>query len=300
MRAKQSLLLHPLFIISLALLLLNDFYLKFEYRNWLTGKLSDFAGLLAFAVFLFVLIPSQRKAVIIFSALFFCCWKSPLSNFFIDFFNSINIPLNRVIDYTDLLALSVLPFVYKIKEPDYPATTLRFVAVYTMGTITLFSFCATSMPRHLMYDYDRENEVTYYETFSTSLNEQEILERLNPGNDTIRKESAKFYPLRNSNNFYYKIKKDSTIYWAALTNNKDSALFAKEIVPDFYTIPQYLIAEDTLKNLELRIYHNPGKTKKPYTVELISFQTNKPADYKYFYQSKKKRQYKKHFKALFQ
>lgn len=300
MRAKQSLLLHPHFLVSLALLLLNDFYFKYEYHNWFTGKISDFTGLFVFAVFLIVFFPSHKKMVCILCGLFFCWWKSPLSNSFIDFFNYINIPLNRVIDYTDLLALSVLPFVYKIKEPDYPVTTLRFVAVYTMGTIALFSFCATSMPRHLMYDYDRENEVTYYETFSTSLNEQEILEKLNPRNDTIRKESLKFYPLRNTNNFYYKIKKDSTVYWAPIANNKDSALFAKETVSEFYSIPQYLINGDTLKNLELRIYHNSRKRKKPYTVELISFQTNKPADYKYFYQSKKKRQYKKHFKALFQ
>jgi len=39
------------FVICLGLLLLNDFYLKFEYHNWLTGKLSDFCGLFIFPVF---------------------------------------------------------------------------------------------------------------------------------------------------------------------------------------------------------------------------------------------------------
>lgn len=300
MRTKQSLLLlHPLFLINLTFLLLNDFYLKYEYHNWLTGKISDFTGIFVFAVFLIVLFPTHKKAVAIFCTLFFCWWKSALSNSFIDFFNSINIPLNRIIDYTDLLALSVLPFVYKIKEPDYSATLLRSVAVYTMGTIALFSFCATSLPRHLMYDYDRENEITYYETFRTSLNEEQILEKLDPGKKIHLKESAKFYRLRN-NNFYYKIKKDSIIYWSPVINNDDSSLFARVEVPDFYTIPQYMLNGDTLKNLELRIYHNSRKRKNPYTVELISFQTNNPADYTFFYQSKKRRQYKKHFKALFQ
>ncbi len=39
--SKQSLLLHPFFIASVLLLLLNDFYLKYAYHNLLTGKLSD-------------------------------------------------------------------------------------------------------------------------------------------------------------------------------------------------------------------------------------------------------------------
>ena len=39
------------FNITLAILLLNDFILKDLYGNWLTGKLSDFAGLFVFSLF---------------------------------------------------------------------------------------------------------------------------------------------------------------------------------------------------------------------------------------------------------
>lgn len=47
---RQSLLLaNPVFISSLLLLLLNDFVFKPVYHNWLTGKLSDFCGLIAAA-----------------------------------------------------------------------------------------------------------------------------------------------------------------------------------------------------------------------------------------------------------
>jgi TRAP-type mannitol/chloroaromatic compound transport system permease small subunit len=45
MKNKLQLLLHPVFILSLACLLLNDFYWKYEYHNWFTGKLSDLTGL---------------------------------------------------------------------------------------------------------------------------------------------------------------------------------------------------------------------------------------------------------------
>jgi len=38
--ARFDLLIRPIFLISLALLLSNDFYLKYEYANWGTGKLS--------------------------------------------------------------------------------------------------------------------------------------------------------------------------------------------------------------------------------------------------------------------
>lgn len=38
-------LLHPVPLVMLVLLLVNDHFLKVEYSGWLTGKLSDVAGL---------------------------------------------------------------------------------------------------------------------------------------------------------------------------------------------------------------------------------------------------------------
>ncbi len=111
------LLLHPLFLISLILLLLNDFYLKHEFHNALTGKLSDVTGLFALAVFLFAFFPAYKKQLI-FCVLFFCWWKSPLSGFFIHFANDqLSLPLHRVVDYTDLFALLILPFTYSVNPP---------------------------------------------------------------------------------------------------------------------------------------------------------------------------------------
>lgn len=46
-----SILVSPGFLLCLCLLLLNDFILKSEFHNALTGKLSDFAGLFIFPLF---------------------------------------------------------------------------------------------------------------------------------------------------------------------------------------------------------------------------------------------------------
>ena len=107
-KAKASLLLHPVFILSLTVLLLNDFYWKYSFHNWLTGKLSDFAGLIVLPVFLMALMPKVSKyVVVLFSVLFFTWWKSPGSQPTIHFFeNQFDVVLHRTIDYTDLLALS--------------------------------------------------------------------------------------------------------------------------------------------------------------------------------------------------
>src|SRR5215218_2765448 len=101
--AKASLLLHPVFISSLILLLLNDFYWKYEYGNWLTGKLSDVAGFIVLPVFCRVIFPSvSRLKIAVASIAFFVWWKSPLSQFAIDYLNtSFQWPIRRVVDYSD-------------------------------------------------------------------------------------------------------------------------------------------------------------------------------------------------------
>jgi len=42
----MSAMLHPLTLISLVMLLVNDHFLKWAHPSWLTGKLSDVAGMI--------------------------------------------------------------------------------------------------------------------------------------------------------------------------------------------------------------------------------------------------------------
>lgn len=107
----------PAFLVAVALLVLNDWVLKGAFGNWVTGKVSDFAGLFAFALFWGVLLPRRRGAVIGMTAIAFMFWKSPLSTDALATWNALGIwPLARVIDYTDWLALAALYPAYRLLD----------------------------------------------------------------------------------------------------------------------------------------------------------------------------------------
>jgi hypothetical protein len=131
------------FLICLALLLLNDFYLKAVNHNAITGKLSDFCGLFVFVSFWSAFLPKRKLTIYFSTALIFVFWKSPYSEAFIDFFSRTFYPINRTVDITDLIALVMLPigFFYN------PCSTTKLkVNPIPLAALTLFAFCATSVP----------------------------------------------------------------------------------------------------------------------------------------------------------
>jgi hypothetical protein len=88
-------------------LLLNDWVLKPAVGNWLTGKLSDAAGLVAFALFWTALLPTRRTWVFAVTAVSFALWKSPATDAPLAAWNAlVPWPLSRVVDYTDWFALA--------------------------------------------------------------------------------------------------------------------------------------------------------------------------------------------------
>ncbi len=106
----KTLVLNPLYLIGLILLILNDAILKWQYSNLITGKLSDFAGLLITPILLAYLIPKFKRHYTYIVGFLFIVWKSPLSTPLLDTVNSLSaIKFSRVQDYTDLIALSILP-----------------------------------------------------------------------------------------------------------------------------------------------------------------------------------------------
>ena len=131
----------PAFVLALVLLLLNDYVLKHVYPGFLTGKLSDFAGLFVFAVFWSSILPRRRDTVYLLTAVAFATWKSPFSQPAIDLWNgSIPWHVNRVVDLSDLAALSVLPFAHQYSAVVWRRRrgTLPIIAV------SAFAFAATS------------------------------------------------------------------------------------------------------------------------------------------------------------
>jgi len=97
------------FLICLSLLLLNDFFLKTIFHNYLTGKLSDVCGLFIFHIFWAVFFPKHKAQLFFATALLFTLYKSPYSNSFIEFFSTSFFPIQRIVDVSDLIALAMLP-----------------------------------------------------------------------------------------------------------------------------------------------------------------------------------------------
>lgn len=150
---NKSLILNPYFILGLILLLANDFFLKQAFGNALTGKLSDFAGLLIFPLFVAFLLPKLKRSIALITGIAFILWKTPLADPFIHFINQWFIfDIHRVVDYTDYIALLILPLShYLINNPDsrksvFKNYKLRLAATYILSFIAFFAFCATSIP----------------------------------------------------------------------------------------------------------------------------------------------------------
>ena len=149
---RKELILNPYFILGLFILLLNDFYLKYEFGNFITGKLSDFAGLLIFPMFVAAIIPRLNKSISFITGIGFFIWKLPLFTPVIDLINqSLPITIHRVIDYSDYLALLILPLShYLINYGESRLLTARkrfeYVSRYALLGISFFAFCATSVP----------------------------------------------------------------------------------------------------------------------------------------------------------
>lgn len=148
-RIKIELLSTRLFVIGLAILLTNDFILKPLFHNFLTGKISDFAGLFIFPYFISIFFIRHSKFIYLLTGFLFVIWKSPLSNSFIFWWNdNIFFQINRIIDFSDLFALIVLPFSYfYLTNQSLFKTKIRYAFSFLIGIIAIFSFCATSQPR---------------------------------------------------------------------------------------------------------------------------------------------------------
>lgn len=140
------------FIIALAILLLNDFILKDLYGNWLTGKLSDFAGLFAFSLFFIAFFPKHKQTVLYATGILFIFWKSPFSQPYINFWNNLSIfSIQRVVDYTDFIALLMLPLagLYAKIVPKAPELKLNPILPIL---VACFAFVATSYHSNVKVD----------------------------------------------------------------------------------------------------------------------------------------------------
>ena len=62
MAADRRALADPRFLLAVGVLVVNDHWAKAAFGNWLTGKLSDVAGLLVVGVLVRLALPDRRRA----------------------------------------------------------------------------------------------------------------------------------------------------------------------------------------------------------------------------------------------
>lgn len=148
---KRNQVLHPIFIVCLLTLILNDFYLKPTFANQLTGKLSDFAGLIVFPIFLAFLIPTSKKWISLITGILFLIWKTSFATPLIDILiQTLPFKIQRIIDYSDYWALLVLPLAHRIIN-HHTITIINSNKILRLSkigiaSVSFFAICATSIP----------------------------------------------------------------------------------------------------------------------------------------------------------
>jgi hypothetical protein len=144
---------------GLGLLLLNDLILKQQFHNGLTGKVSDFAGLFILPLFLTALFPRFRRHLYVLTAFSFILWKSTYAQPLIEGWNGLLFfSIGRTVDYSDFLALLVLPFSYVYSLIPSRVPTQR-VAIICVALISLFAFTATSFRKVTAYDNEYQFQI---------------------------------------------------------------------------------------------------------------------------------------------
>lgn len=148
-RERFSPLLRWPFLLALGLLMLNDAVLKAAWHNAFTGKLSDFAGVFAFAWFWSVVIGRARMAIHVAVAVVFAWWKSPWSAGAIEAWNALPLfDVARVVDYGDLFALVVLPLsCWCLARPQKALHGTKLAAAWpqlAVALVAVVAFTATS------------------------------------------------------------------------------------------------------------------------------------------------------------
>lgn len=255
---NKYLLLNYVFLSCLLILVLNDHYFKFHYTSWFTGKLSDIVGIILLPMLLTFLLPKLGRFSVIAAGLFFIFWKSSLSENFIQFYNIISpIGIERVVDYSDLLVLLLLPVPYYLMKEISILERFSFKKVNTLVVLlpTVFILMSTSPPRKAYY-YSKETGVMTFPNlgFDIKKTEPALLSELKNQNIAFSKDTAVIlekskYRIGNIIELNQKaIAGDGTI--SRINNDSLKALLIKEIDrrPD-YIIPELQIGDRTVKNI---------------------------------------------------
>lgn len=271
---NNSYIFNYAFVVSLLLLALNDHIFKSLYANAVTGKLSDLAGLVVLPLFLAYLFPKLKTSAVALSALLFILWKLPFSQPFINVLNHIfSLHLGRVVDYTDLFCLLILPLSYFIIK-DYKAVLFFKMTTPKLHPAVLAVPCAlvlmaTSMPQRYLESYRPETgnisfSGVYFDVKHSPAETLYLLKRegLKPTLDTVGMptrihdkevyESQQKHGLLEKNLSYEDWKKARTMQWRDTLEGEFRA--SRKHFANMYIIKEFTAGNDTLRNLKFYLY----------------------------------------------
>ncbi len=178
MNQALNIILRFPFLLALSILILNDHVWKFQFHNFLTGKLSDFAGIFLVGILGLILFPKFKKGILGLIGIGFIWWKSPYSQTAIDWYNTwAIISIERVVDYGDLIALVMLPVAYWYTQKSRESTSFGAIPpmfknslqILILG-ISVLAFMATSQARTI---------VPANQSYSFDYSLEELLQRIN-------------------------------------------------------------------------------------------------------------------------
>ncbi len=237
-------------VLGITCLFLNDRLWKFYYSNWMTGKLSDFLGLITLPIFIGILFPRTKKYISIIVGSIFVFWKSPLATPLIESWNQIMIfKLTRTIDYSDFLALIILPFIHyflvhlninEFKNNVQLKVNADFLKLFVCFSFLVF--CSTSVDEP---SYPK-GDIYIDESIEVEMSKENILQVMKERDLEIKVDSIWYYLHRG-----------------------------KETGRKYFQIEQLVLnsegQKDTLYNVNFEIYEWSDKN----IIRLINFSFNK-------------------------
>lgn len=301
-KSNANLLLHPVFLLALIVLYLNDVYWKQAFPNWFTGKLSDVAGIIVLPVFLRVLFArlSVKTAGFI-CAVFFIWWKLPASQPVINLLrNHFHLPINREVDGTDLFVLVLLPLALKLQPLSFPLDQITTKCLrWALGVSTFILLCSTTAPyRSLFQAHPQLQQIYFDETITRESSAQAVLETLLKKGIACQKDSLIYYPVSNQSQLYYRTDRghDTDGVWQQVSQRADSTLYVRWEGPPFYIIPFYQSDDGEIRNIRFTLTERKNGARTVIRIE--TFRKDGLASY-YYMDKKTKKAFRNIFEELF-